>query len=300
MPKNLSIQHDRLIYPDILEEGTAVVNTDNNSDDENESGLISHIFFELANSTEIWYRVRNQRGIRKEQQYLVFEQDVNACSRHTGGIIWETSYLLLEYLTEKHLQSTTTNQFCLGRTLELGAGVGFLGQCMVAEYLPCTPRMTLTETSEVLINLQRNMVRNQPLLKENDKCSISVCKLDWTSYENNIQDSGGKIQPHSIDTILGTDVIFTKTLVEPLLQTAQFVSHNNTVWYLCVQIRCAEAHEYFLQQAIQYGFYIHDISNESFSMSSKCWWGKQLDCYLFRITRTPRRTQDNIETIAEI
>jgi hypothetical protein len=115
---------------------------------------------------------------------------------------------------------------------------------------------------------------------------VSVGTLDWTRYEDDIRMSGGTIQPHSFDTLLGTDVIFTPHLVEPLLATAAFLSHPQTTWYLCVQIRCDAAHQLFLEQAPTYGFDVTDISDELLQ-SKRCAWGKALDCFLFRITRLP-------------
>jgi Lysine methyltransferase len=279
----------RLVFPDILNDcHHTPLNTigDNTDKEDTYNELISNIFFDLANASEILYRIQRRDNTTLDDQYLRFHQDMGACSNHTGGIIWETSYLLLQYLLERH-NSDKKSFNILGRTCELGAGVGFLGQCLVAEHCSCIPSMVLTETADVVANLQSNVLQNQPVFDSNTKCKISVAALDWTCYKEDVRRSEGSIQPHSFDTLLGTDVIFTTSLVDPLLQTATYLSHEQTIWYLCVQIRCAAAHELFLQQAPKYGFCVSDISAECFDMSHNCSWGKTLECFLFRITRIP-------------
>ena len=283
------VEQGLLIYPNCLNECNSAAA---HVDDDTYNEVISNIFFDLANASEVLYRIRHLDDIHKidknsTDQYLVFQQDMGACSRHTGGIIWETSYLLLEYLLELHRNGGLETP-SLGRTCELGAGVGFLGQCLVAERCSCTPVLILSETADVVTNLNKNLIRNRSVLEHNEKCTLCVAALDWTCYKDDIEKSAGAIQPHSIDTLLSTDVIFSTLLVAPLLQTAAYLSHNQTIWYLCVQVRCAAAHELFLELASSYGFCVNDISNECYHSMSQCKWGKTLDCFLFRITRVAK------------
>lgn len=265
----------RLVFPDALEQRdrSAVEGGDE------DANRISNVFFELANAEEISYRVRNNK---KVGDLLVFQQDMSVCEKHTGGIIWETSYLLLEYLLERN----ATKHESLGRTLELGAGVGFLGQCLAAERC-CKPIVLLTETAEVLVNLKANLALSQSMFASADVCQVAACALDWTSYEQDVDKSEGALETGAFDTLLGTDVIFASHLVEPLLQTAAFLSHSKSVWYLCVQIRCAAAHKLFLDTAPDHGFEVVDATQEAFA-SERCAWGKTLDCFLYRITRIPK------------
>lgn len=258
----------RLVFPDALEQR----NPSNDEDDDDAN--IANVFFELANSNEIAYHVRN----RKTGDLLLFKQDMSVGQKHTGGIIWETSYLLLEYLLQTHEKSS------LGRTLELGAGVGFLGQCLAAEQ--CCKQIVLTETSQVLVNLEANFRGNRSTLANMAAC-VTTCALDWAQYEQDVESSSGALKPNSFDTLLGTDVIFATNLVEPLLKTASFLSHSSTVWYLCVSIRCSVAHELFLKKAPDYGFKVDDTSEQTFA-SKRCAWGKSLDCIVYRITRVRR------------
>ena len=286
----------RLIYPDIIINKLGINRNFNNKldggDGQGYNEIVSNVFFDLANASEILYRVRYQddesnNDSSRCDQYLSFQQDMGACSRHTGGIIWETAYLLLEYLLQQHCSSTFT-QRRLGRTCELGAGVGFLGQCLAAEHCSCMPELILTETDDVLTNLKRNVIANQSILEKNKKCKVSVNALDWTRYKDDIKNANETIRSHSFDTLLSTDVIFSISLVDPLLETAEYLSHDHTIWYLCVQVRCAAAHQLFIDRTASYGFYVEDISDECYRSTSYCAWGEALECFLFRITRTTR------------
>ena len=95
-----------LSFPDDLEALIAQYTTNANTDDnltEDRDAAISNAFFEFANAKRIQYR-----------NVLTFDQDTKACNVHTGGIIWETSYILLEHLKQEQQR--------LGRCVELGAG----------------------------------------------------------------------------------------------------------------------------------------------------------------------------------
>jgi hypothetical protein len=204
---------------------------------------------------------------------MIFQQDTSACGQHTGGIIWESSYLLLQFLTTQNTK--------LGTTVELGAGVGFLGQCLALHGL--CKSMALTETVPVMPNLERNLDQNKKTLNGQ---TILAFPLDWTTFATDVAAADWK-PPHSADTIVSTDVIFAVDLVEPLLSTAAYLSHKKSVWYLCVQKRCADAHSLFMEKAAANGFIVQDISQEVFGCSD-CAWGRLMDCMLFRITQSQK------------
>jgi Lysine methyltransferase len=298
----------RLVFPDALERcvpSTCTLGEGENGDneqeeeDEDEDIRISQVFFDLANAGEVSYRIRNTSTGRTDSSgtdggFLVFHQDMSACHNHTGGIIWETSYLLLEYMLHRYF-SNKSKERRLGRLLELGCGVGFLGQCLAAEALQYTnlgdpdvgpTRVVLTETAEVLTNVQANVTANKLIERLRTKHQVDVCALDWTRYERDVAESNGKLAAGAFDTLLGTDVVFAPFLVEPLLQTAAFMSHPRTVWYLCIQIRCAASHQMLLEKAPTFGFVITDITQEALALE-QCSWGKAIDCLLYRITRSP-------------
>lgn len=247
--------------------------------DKNED--VSLVFFELANAKYIKYRFEklntdnaisaNERdGAKKEapNDCIVVKQDVTACGEHTGGIVWETAYLLLNFLRTENKR--------LKNTLELGAGCGIVGQALNA--CGISKSVILTEIGQVMPNLLANVERNK---MHDEKSSLEAHTLDWNSCESDC--TNAKIAPHSMDTLVGTDVVFSTRLVEPLLQTMSYLAHSKTKAYLCLQERCKDSHQLLLDKAKDYGFQIDDISDYVTSLPS-CEWGKELDCCVLKFT----------------
>jgi hypothetical protein len=321
---------------------------------------VSDIFFQLANAPLVSYRLPspirdindisnggNGGGKQKKVEIVVIEQDVEgAAQKHTGGIVWETAYLLLEYLihqmqglfeTEnmnsscnKHrpnlfsfLQKKLpmgmidddndnyTNDASRTRTiLELGAGCGMLGLTlhtalgMILDTCNTTKtgiwpwRVILTETNEVMPNLEGNYHRNYLISQEeissatlvlSPPLSVSICELDWTKYREHCRDAD--IKAHSVDLLLGTDVVFCTRLVEPLLQTMAYLCHDATVVILCLQERCLDSHALLLDKANDYGFAIKDITVQVLEECESCWFGQDLDCKLLQFTTSASKTR---------
>ncbi|CAJ1947649.1 unnamed protein product [Cylindrotheca closterium] len=259
-----------------------------NDDDSEDDGqnAVATAFFELANAEAISYRISPALEI-------VIHQDVSACGQHTGGIVWETSYLLLNYLR-------ATGHSCQ-RLLEVGAGCGLVGLgCHKMGTKLATKEVIITETNEVMKNLTENWRRNYPSSsketsgtddvddddddnnnKESSDPKLRICELDWTRYREDCKKV--KIKKHSVDTIVGTDVVFATSLVEPLLQTMRYLAHDDTVAYLCLQERCKDSHKLLLDKAGSYDFKIEDISEE-YAALPECKWGKDLECCLLKFT----------------
>lgn len=286
-----------LIFQDVmkrfLDPTTATPKSDNtNTNDEEQEdrdGEISNIMFELANSPLVGYRVKpstqkkkkiaTNSSSNKSTTTIVVQQDINA-KTHTGGIVWETAYLLLQYLqTRDHL----------GKTLEVGAGCGMLGQVLAAQNL--SDNVVMTEHEEVMQLLKSNLERNQtqqqrPNDNDNDAPIIHACALDWEQFERDVDASKHILEPHTCDTVVGTDVVFSPKLVEPLWRCLQYMSHSKTNIYLCLQERCAASHKLLLEKASDYGFVLQDITRQ-FDDIPTCRWGTSLECRLFHITLLP-------------
>ena len=250
-----------------------------NKDEIDADTEISNTMFELANSPLVGFRVNATKVIDPNNAEapssctIVVKQDINACNHHTGGIVWETAYLLLQYLQTKNN---------LGITLEVGAGCGMLGQVLAAQRLCKT--VIMTEHKDVLPNLTSNWKRNTARLSSLHSSPVHICELDWEECEQDVQLSKDILKPHSCDTIVGTDVVFSPKLVEPLWKTLQLMSHPKTNIYLCLQERCAASHKLLLEKASVYGFDMEDISTQ-FDKIPSCRWGSSLECKLFHITR---------------
>ena len=292
------------------------------------------LFFELANSPLIGYQLSNQNNSNRndddEPPTIVIRQD-NQCQVHTGGIVWETSYLLAQFLQEKFYGdchattwnttiSTTVNKpdcHPLGKTLEIGSGCGMLGIILAANQL--SSKVILTEASEVMDLLNENVNENIVDCHNNNEesrtipckgihgtnyrpcCfqhSISVRQLRWDHFNTDIQasaessntttDSSHDLEPHSFDTILGTDVVFSPSLVRPLLKTIAKMARKrkssqkrNTLIYLCLQIRCTDSHALLFSEAGRYGLEVMDRSEEL--NIANCAWGLELECVLLQM-----------------
>jgi hypothetical protein len=119
--------------------------------DGNEDADVSSVFFELANAPSVSYRLQASDSIDDDDDddddsnhdnsaatkttsnhdAIVIRQDVSA-ETHTGGIVWETSYLLLNYLLSSNnwlirnrTAATTSTTSTTTTILELGAGCKF-------------------------------------------------------------------------------------------------------------------------------------------------------------------------------
>ncbi len=99
---------------------------DEDNDNEPASQQWSEAFFELANATWVGYRLPPQQPAdhNSSSVLVVAKQDTSNFAvaddiginggKHSGKIVWEASFLLMQYLLECRGH--------LGRTLEVGAG----------------------------------------------------------------------------------------------------------------------------------------------------------------------------------
>ena len=282
--------------------------------------------FEIANAPYAGFRVQRPRHCRRVIQgsrdehsndsvEVVVRQD-SAVQKHTGGIVWETSYLLATYLIMRYNEISGDNadrdsgkprrSRPLGRVLEVGAGTGLLGLVLAASGL-CRGAVVLTEAEECMRALRANVERNIKgfVTKENCSSDDSGCKdgvshlhsqwapclkpgravvrrLRWDKLQSDVKDGGDDLRPGSFDTIFGTDVVFTPELVRPLLDTLATMANANTLVYLCLQERCADSHALLLRAAIEFGFDIEDVTDELRCLP-ECQWGLELECKLLRL-----------------
>ncbi|KAL7484510.1 hypothetical protein ACHAW6_010143 [Cyclotella cf. meneghiniana] len=296
---------------------------------------ISSVFFELANSPLVGYQVDNNM--------IVIRQD-NNCEIHTGGIVWETSYLLAEFLSKKYGNEHKNSCPPLGKTLEIGAGCGMLGLILATKKL--SSMVVLTEASEVMSNLKDNVKANiiGSLTEKSDppgdgtntlqrRCIhstiyqpacppnvVSARQLRWDHLEKDIKaasidstDAFGSntyndLDPHSFDTIVGTDVVFSTTLVCPLLKTISVMARKrskadrnkgqDTLIYLCLQIRCPDSHALLMCEAPKYGLEVLDISEEL--KTQNCAWGLDLECVVLKINVLSKKIKKSTRSSKDI
>jgi len=263
-------------------------------------------FFELANALSVAYRLPNPTT--NESRRISIRQNSQA-QTHTGGVVWETSYLLLEYLqfVVKQQHQKSSSPAAVGkRVVEVGAGCGLLG--LAISFLPTVQEVLLTETEEVNNTiLLPNVQRNQSIVSSSSSCQVSACALDWLYHERDFQAYARERKEtvnNKFDTIVGTDVVFSPSLVQPLLATLQFLSHGSTVTYLCLQSdRCPTSYQMLKEEASDYGFEIQEIDSRQLrqpptkgsgkedadgAAPSFVSWGLALECHLLCLRRTQR------------
>lgn len=169
--------------------------------------------------------------------------------------------------------------------MQVGAGCGLLGLVLAGAEL--SNKVVLTEAAEAMHNLQFNVKDVRRKLQKSNAVQMDVIaqQLRWDNIKSDIA-NGGDALSDKFDTIVGTDVVFRKDLVKPLLKTLHAFSHSNTKVYLCLQERCVDAHSELLRKAPKY-FTVEDLTKE-LSGTTGCAWGVQdLECKLI-VLSSPR------------
>ena len=193
------------------------------TDDEDEADDLQTRLFELANAPAVTYRCRGG-------QHVTIRQDREA-KVHTGGIVWETAFLLGLFL--EHQQAFTTRALKKSHhVLEVGAGCGLLGMVLAAA--GCD--VVLTEHPIALANLQHNVARCCASVAERAR----VAELNWCEAKDvrAVRDAQrARSCPPTFDTIVGTDVVFSEQLVVPLLRSVHALASDHTTVWLCLQVR---------------------------------------------------------------
>jgi len=227
--------------------------------------LVNELFFELANADEV--QVEFAGG-----QTAAIRQDLSPNLTHTGGIVWETSYVLAQYLRD--LFSTKEEKRKQDQTLlELGAGCGYLSialrQCFPKRWC----KVVTTEQGEAFANLRENVRRNAAT-------GLKAKVLDWTDQE-------GRSALGTFDIIVATDVIFSLDLVAPLVRTLRACSSESTIIYLSVQEREADAHAKFLTLIKKSFLEVEALPVQlSDAVLQRC--AEAQECLLFRIAGKTR------------
>ena len=176
----------------------------------------AEFFFDLANESRVVYRCATSppKTITVQQNKDIEDS--------TGGIVWETSFLLATYLERRSL--------CAPRSavLEVGAGCGMLGLVLAAH--GC--RVVVSEASEAMANLTRNVAAVKA--QQGSALRVEARLLRW-DVASDVESAAASAEA-PFDLVVGTDVFFSPELVEPLLQTIAAVCHRDTVVFLCFQV----------------------------------------------------------------
>eukprot|EP00127_Corallochytrium_limacisporum_P002832 Clim_evm11s142 gene=Clim_evmTU11s142 len=170
----------------------------------------------------------------------------------TGGKVWSTARALLAYLAApktkppfKSLPDVTI--------VEVGSGTGWLALQLAANG---AKMVIATDIPPALDGVVENVAGNKALIGS-AAGHVEPMKLDWMNSESDlalIKDrlllatDGKRSVP---DVILGTDVVFLKTLVDPFIDTLASLCGPLTKLLLCLEPRDGLSFEYFMEQAKQ-------------------------------------------------
>ncbi|CAA7026240.1 unnamed protein product [Microthlaspi erraticum] len=172
---------------------------------------------------------------------LNFAQDPN--SKHLGTTVWDASMVFAKYLEKNCRKGRFSPSKLKGkRAIELGAGCGVAGFAMAM--LGCD--VVSTDQKEVLPLLKRNVEWNKSTILQMNPGSASfgslrVAELDWGN-EDHIR----AVEP-PFDYVIGTDVVYSEQLLEPLLRTILALSGPKTTVMLGYEIRSTIVHDKMLQ-----------------------------------------------------
>ena len=201
----------------------------------------SDIFFELANADILRYRC-SRGDITIEQDRDIEGKRTASEGPQTGGIVWETAFFLSMYLTELYSKEGPNRPKPIERILEVGAGCGLLGLVLAQEW---GAKVLLTDTPTATTTLVANVAANEDALVSPAEAEAKILRWDVASDRDGLgwtaaaeEEGSGPGENLVADIILGTDVVFTEWLVEPLLETLHALCKAETVVYLCLQPRC--------------------------------------------------------------
>ncbi|KAH0921009.1 hypothetical protein HID58_021027 [Brassica napus] len=172
---------------------------------------------------------------------LNFAQDPN--SKHLGTTVWDASMVFAKYLGKNCRKGRFSPSKLKGkRAIELGAGCGVAGFAMAM--LGCD--VVSTDQKEVLPLLKRNVEWNTSTILQMNPGSASfgslrVAELDWGN-----EDHVRAVEP-PFDYVIGTDVVYSEQLLEPLLHTILALSGPKTTVMLGYEIRSTIVHDKMLQ-----------------------------------------------------
>eukprot|EP00662_Eupelagonemidae_sp_cell21_P018896 gene18896-59638_t len=153
---------------------------------------VSARLFDLANSAAVRFRVNHTE--------VTVQQDARV--EGTGGVVWETSYALALHLAPDVRPGTAV--------LELGAGCGLCGIALAA----VGARVVVTEQDSALAALARNRGPYDMVLRIGGGLALGICHLQADHPR-----TAHARPPARPPYMLGTDVVFARRLVDPLLRT---------------------------------------------------------------------------------
>lgn len=169
----------------------------------------------------------------------------------TGLTLWRAAPILCNYLI------TNSELYVKNKTiLELGAG---LGLCSILAAILGASTIILSDGDSIsLSNMRDNVERNKHLFLNDDNINnnvnIQCLQLRWgINIEEFLLKCNLSTFDGLFDVILGSDIIYVETILEPLFLTIDKLLTHNGVFILAYARRNVKI-DYVFQTAIKYGF----------------------------------------------
>ncbi|PRP87678.1 hypothetical protein PROFUN_02378 [Planoprotostelium fungivorum] len=185
-----------------------------------------------------------------------------------GKLVWPASEILCQYIC--HLSHTHPNLFRGKKILEVGSGQGLVG--MTASLFSSSPPILTDYDEDAIELLEANLSRN---FKDDDAGRPITTKLTWGD-EKSMDDLSKKHGDH-FDFIVGSDIVYYRTAVVPLLQTVRrFLTpqitrkvEEGSVFILCNQrARLCVNHDLFFDTVKELGLHIEETNTSQISLDS--------------------------------
>ncbi|GMH93665.1 hypothetical protein TrVE_jg2053 [Triparma verrucosa] len=200
---------------------------------------ISDLFFDLANASTV-----------SISSYKISQN--NEIEDSTGGVVWESSYLLYDYLSASLKEED--------RTLAvISDGPGLLSMCLSTFFTS----VIATEIGSVVPLLSCNISSN------NLSSKVTVTPHDWTVPWSSPRSS----------LVLTTDTLFSSSLVIPLLSTLKSALLPHGTVYICSQERCLDSIAKLITEGPEYFDDFREVSEEVWEVVD---WGREVGGRVWR------------------
>eukprot|EP00536_Pseudo-nitzschia_multiseries_P007539 jgi/Psemu1/195820/e_gw1.178.40.1 len=188
-----------------------IENKDTGSDEDDDSDAQGHPgfdFFADSNPEDTFpFAVSLPDGTSAHLELEGFKLDTDEAAQSTGVTLWKAAPRLADYLV------TERDDLVAGKSvLELGAGLGLCG--MVAHHLGAE-RVLLTDADTITLQKMRTNLQTNCPNRDRGGNEIGVRQLIWNNL-NQMKDCG------PFDTILGADVIYAISSLQPLFDTVVY------------------------------------------------------------------------------
>jgi predicted nicotinamide N-methyase len=141
--------------------------------------------------------------------------DINSCG--VGGRIWKSSVVLASFLVSDSLKKFI--QFENKNILEIGSGAGVCGLVFASLNVK---KVYLTDRDQGVIELlHKNLQLNSEKI---NKEKVEIGTLDWNN-ETELM----KFKDSGIDVIIGSDLLYSLSMVDGLVKALNYMSNKDTV-----------------------------------------------------------------------